>query len=63
MLVFGCNSAAMILEDSEPHGFVYTMLLNGCPTYVGCLWNVTDVDLDNITKCMLSRDSHIEGLS
>lgn len=32
------------------------MLMRGCPGYLGCLWNVTDVDTDKITVEMFSRE-------
>lgn len=30
--------------------------MNGCPAYLGCLWNVTDVDLDRITAEMFLQE-------
>lgn len=49
MLVFGCSSACMTHDKSEPFGCAFTLLMKGCPAYLGCLWTVTDKDIDYIT--------------
>jgi hypothetical protein len=29
-------------------------MMRGCPAYLGCLWNATDIDLDKVTASILS---------
>lgn len=53
MLMFGCSSARMVLDGSEPFGCGFDFLMRGCPGYLGCLWNVTDIDLDRVTGEMV----------
>ena len=43
-------------DHSEPHGCGFDFLLKGCPAYVGCLWNVTDIDLDMMTSDILLKE-------
>ena len=38
------------------------MLMNGCPAYLGCLWSVTDVDIDRLTKHMFDNVRSIHNL-
>jgi separase len=55
-LLMGCSSAH--LEDAgefEPHGPVGSYLQAGAPAVVGCLWDVTDKDLDRATQGVLQR--------
>ena len=54
MLIFGCSSAKMSFEQSEPFGCVLELLLKQCPTYMGFLWNVTDLDIDSITYYLMT---------
>ena len=56
-LVMGCSSAALSNTDQmvESSGSSYYFLINGCPTYVGCLWNVTDRDIDLFAERLLKR--------
>lgn len=43
----GCSSAKLIEEGAyEPHGVVKSYLMAGAPAVVGCLWDVTDRDVD-----------------
>ena len=53
MLVFGCSSAKMIHEESEPFGCTFDFLLRSCPAYLGCLWDITDVDSDAVTEYLI----------
>lgn len=46
-LLMGCSSAKLKEEGSyEPHGVVKSYLMAGAPAVVGCLWDVTDRDVD-----------------
>ena len=56
-LVMGCSSAAVTNPDQmvESFGASYYFLMNGCPTYVGCLWNVTDRDIDHFAELLLKK--------
>ena len=46
-LLMGCSSAKLTEEGSyEPHGVVKSYLMAGAPAVVGCLWDVTDRDVD-----------------
>ncbi len=58
MLMFGCSSAKMNSEGSEPFGHAYSLLLKGCPAYLGCLWLVTDYDIDKVTLAIFLNRSH-----
>lgn len=62
MLVYGCSSSLMTHHKSEPSGCSFDFLMRGCPAYLGCLWNVTDVDMDRITAEMLLQVGD-DGLS
>jgi separase len=46
--IIGCSSGRLRCDgDSlEPTGIPYRYLLNGSPSYVGVLWDVTDGDID-----------------
>lgn len=54
-MVIGCSSAALSNQDQmvESFGSSYYFLINGCPTYIGCLWNVTDRDIDKFAERLL----------
>ena len=56
-LVIGCSSAALTNQDQmvESFGSSYYFLLNGCPSYLGCLWNVTDRDIDRFAERFLKH--------
>jgi len=56
-LVMGCSSGRLFSDGSqlEPYSGAYQFLLNGCPCYVGCLWEVTDKEIDKVTDEMLNR--------
>ena len=46
-LLMGCSSAKLKEEGAyEPHGVVKSYLMAGAPAVVGCLWDVTDRDID-----------------
>lgn len=54
-LLMGCSSVRMGSEA----GWVYLgapvyYLMNAAPVVVGCLWDVSDGDLDRMTKFMLN---------
>ena len=54
-LVIGCSSGSLRFEgkEIEANGTAYRFLVNGCPSYVGVLWNVTDGDIDTYADNML----------
>lgn len=56
-LIIGCSSAALSNQDQmvESFGSSYYFLINGCPTYLGCLWNVTDRDIDRFADRLLKH--------
>jgi len=50
-LLFGCSSARLTeAGDYEPSGTPFTYMAAGAPAMLGCLWDVTDGDLD---KCAM----------
>lgn len=49
MMIFGCSSACMCKGKIEPHGIVHSYLINECPCVLGCLWEVTDQEIDKVT--------------
>ncbi|KAL9116752.1 MAG: hypothetical protein Q9187_006719 [Circinaria calcarea] len=55
-LLMGCSSAKLKEEGSyEPHGVVKSYLMAGAPAVVGCLWDVTDRDVDRWGMECLTR--------
>lgn len=55
-LLYGCSSARMVDEGgSEAHGFCLTYLLSGCSLLLGCLWSVTDKDIDEFTLRIVDK--------
>ncbi|PRP73418.1 hypothetical protein PROFUN_09648 [Planoprotostelium fungivorum] len=53
-LLLGCSSGRLKERgEFEPQGNVLHYLLNGCPAVVGCLWDVTDGDLDRFSGSLL----------
>lgn len=55
-LVIGCSSGRLRREGNqlETHGTPWRFLLNGSPSFLGVLWDVTDVDIDSYSDSMLS---------
>ena len=55
-IVIGCSSGKLFSDGKqlETYGASYRFLLNGCPSYVGVLWDVTDKDIDKFSDQMLS---------
>ena len=49
-LLFGCSSVQMTKNQTESHGLALTYMLSGSPLLLGCLWNITDKDLDLFFK-------------
>lgn len=47
-LVIGCCSGKLFTDgkNCDSFGMPYKFILNGCPSYVGVLWDVTDRDID-----------------
>ena len=43
----------MVEEGYEANGFCLTYLLSGCPLLLGCLWSITDKDIDDFTERMI----------
>lgn len=62
--MIGCSSAALSNQDQmvEAFGSSYYFLINGCPTYLGCLWNVTDRDIDRFAERLLRHTFRIYDL-
>lgn len=56
-IVMGCSSGKLFSDGStiESYGSPYRFLLNGAPCYVGCLWDVTDKDIDKFSNRMLNN--------
>lgn len=56
-LVIGCSSGRLRQDGNslEPNGTPYRFILNGAPSYVGVLWDVTDVDIDSYSDSMLTH--------
>lgn len=55
-LIIGCSSGKLFSDGKqlESYGTSYRFLLNGCPSYVGVLWDVTDKDIDKFSDQLLS---------
>ena len=54
-LLMGCSSLRMGTRGNWTHiGAPLYYALNRCPVVVGCLWDVSDGDLDRMTKFMLN---------
>ena len=54
-LVIGCSSGRLFSEPQlDSHGTPFRFLMNGCPSYVGVLWDVTDKDIDKFSDQLLS---------
>lgn len=52
ILLFGCSSASMCQQKSQPNGISHSHLINGAPGLLGCLWEVTDKDTDKVTQSL-----------
>lgn len=55
MMLFGCSSVGMCQEGTEEHGVSFLHLINYCPCIMGCLWTVTDKDVDKLTKSLFEK--------
>jgi len=55
-VVIGCSSGKLFSDGKqlESYGTPYRFLMNGCPSYVGVLWDVTDKDIDKFSDHLLS---------
>lgn len=55
-LIVGCCSGKLFLDGSmfDSFGTPYRFMINGCPTYLGLLWDVTDGDIDRFADRLLS---------
>ncbi|KEG13586.1 separase [Trypanosoma grayi] len=54
VFLMGCSSAYMDGGSSyDCYGMPYAYLHAGCPLFVGCLWHVTDGEIDRLTKRLL----------
>lgn len=52
----GCNSAKLYQDGLfEPNGIVLNYLISGAPCVVGCLWKVTDKDIDKYLYNLLEK--------
>ena len=62
MLLMGCSSGSLHSNgEFEPSGMALKYLLAGAPAVVANLWDVTDGDIDNVTKTIL-KVGHKNGL-
>eukprot|EP01117_Protostelium_nocturnum_P013835 TRINITY_DN5208_c0_g1_i1.p1 TRINITY_DN5208_c0_g1~~TRINITY_DN5208_c0_g1_i1.p1 ORF type:complete len:2117 (-),score=738.52 TRINITY_DN5208_c0_g1_i1:380-6730(-) len=53
-LLMGCSSGALReYGDFEPFGNVANYLLNGCPSIVGNLWDVSDREINRFTSSLM----------
>ncbi|CAG2167509.1 unnamed protein product [Oppiella nova] len=55
-IVMGCSSGRLTSEGKhlEPYGAAHRFIMNGCPCYVGVLWDVTDKDIDKFSDQLLT---------
>ncbi|PWU90504.1 putative Peptidase C50 separase [Trypanosoma cruzi] len=54
VFLMGCSSAYMEGGASyDSYGMPYAFLHAGCPLFLGCLWHVTDGEIDRLTKRLL----------
>ncbi|RNF12813.1 separase [Trypanosoma conorhini] len=54
VFLMGCSSACMESGYShDSYGMPYAFLHAGCPLFLGCLWHVTDGEIDRLTKRLL----------
>lgn len=54
VFLMGCSSAYMDSGSSyDCYGMPYAFLHAGCPLFLGCLWHVTDGEIDRLTKRLL----------
>ena len=55
-LLMGCSSAKMSAGPThDPYGMPMAYLHAGAPALVGCLWDVTDGEIDKLTIALLSQ--------
>lgn len=62
--LMGCGSAYMDSGFSyDCYGMPYAFLHAGCPLFLGCLWHVTDGEIDRLTKrlLLLLAGGHVDG--
>lgn len=53
--LMGCNSAELEVDgECDPSGHPLTHLLAGCPAVVGCLWSVTDGEIDRFCQSLVT---------
>ncbi|ESL06022.1 separase [Trypanosoma rangeli SC58] len=66
VFLMGCSSAYMESGSShDSYGMPYAFLHAGCPLFLGCLWHVTDGEIDRLTKrllLLLAGDDVDDGL-
>ncbi|RNF08809.1 separase [Trypanosoma rangeli] len=66
VFLMGCSSAHMESGSShDSYGMPYAFLHAGCPLFLGCLWHVTDGEIDRLTKrllLLLAGDDVDDGL-
>ncbi|CAM2728129.1 unnamed protein product [Rotaria socialis] len=56
VLLMGCSSARLqSLGDFEVFGMPFAYLTCGAATILGCLWDVTDRDIDGLTFFLLEQ--------
>lgn len=55
-LLFGCSSAKIIHRFGFKRiGFTHSLLSNSSNTIMGCLWDVTDHDIDTFGMCLIKN--------
>ena len=57
VMLMGCSSAKLVslATASNPSSMPYAYLLSGAPVCVGCLWDVTDGEIDRMTQRILEH--------
>lgn len=56
VLLMGCGSGKLDQDGIfEPSGVILDYLITGAPCVLGCLWQVTDKDIDKYAGVLLSR--------
>eukprot|EP01083_Nonionella_stella_P019589 54398_1 len=58
-LLFGCSSGLMRFQgEFPPTGIAYSYMIAGSPAVVANLWDVTDKDIDSVSRALLQQWVH-----
>ena len=55
LALFGCSSAKMLYYSNFRRQGAINSYLRHCSFLIGCLWDITDKDLDSLTKVILEE--------